>query len=466
MNKAAPVPSFARPAFVDAARAEFEALAAAHPDAECVDALLVDIGSTIRGKRLPIADAGRLFEYGMQLPRSVYLMDVKGEMVNPFGRGFGDGDPDGTGWPIPGTLSPVWGEGPKRLQMLTTMRDEDGTPTPGEPRAALERTLERFGDLGLTPVAALELEFYLVDPVRDANGSPQPPLDPRSGVREKDNAVYAIDDLDRYAAFHEALNAAARLQNVPLGASSSEYAPGQFEVNLQHQTNALRAADHAVLLKQIVKATARATGFEATFMAKPYPDRIGSGLHVHVSMLDAAGHNVFDDGTSHGSERLRHAIGGLQALMPESMALFAPCLNSYRRFEPDMFAPVNRRWGYNNRSAGLRIPVSPGAGRRIEHRVAGADASPYFTLAGVLAGLHHGLVNRLDPGAPATGNVSREPDLALPFTLADALGRFADSTVLPGYLGADTAALYGETKRLEAARFARIISAAEYDWYL
>ena len=194
--------------------------------------------------------------------------------------------------------------------------------------------------------------------------------------------------------------------------------------------------------------------------------RSGSGLHIHASVLDADGRNIFDDGTAEGSDSLRHAIGGLQALMPESMALFAPSLNSYRRFEPDMFAPVNRRWGVNNRSAGLRVPVGPGSGRRVEHRAGGADANPYFAAAAVLAGLHYGLERKLDPGPPAGGNVSREPDLALPFTLDAALTRLKDGITISGYLGEETTALYGETKRLEAERFRRIVSAAEYDWYL
>ena len=151
------------------------------------------------------------------------------------------------------------------------------------------------------------------------------------------------------------------------------------------------------------------------------------------SIIDEAGNNVFDDGSVEGSDRLRHAIGGLQALMPESMAIFAPSLNSYRRFQPDMFAPVNRRWGVNNRSTGLRIPVSPGEARRVEHRVSGADANPYFALAAMLAGLHHGLVNKLDPGPAAAGNVSREPDSALPFTIDDALARLRQRAC-PGIL--------------------------------
>jgi glutamine synthetase len=341
------------------------------------------------------------------------------------------------------------------------MRTEDGTPTAGEPRAALEHALDRFADLRLTPVVALELEFYLIDPARDDNGAPQPPLDPRTGARERDNAVYSIDDLDRYREFLTALNEAAFVQNVPISAASSEYAPGQFEINLHHQADARTAADHAIFLKQIVRETARATGFEATFMAKPYPGRIGSGLHIHASIVDEASRNIFDDGSVEGSERLRHAIGGLQALMPDSMALFAPSLNSYRRFQPDMFAPA---LGVNNRSAGLRIPVGPGEAARVDPS---AVLTPtLFALAAVLAGLHHGLANKLDPGPGATGNVSREPDLALPFTIDDALARLAKAPVLDSYLGAETVALYRETKRLEVQRFRKIISPAEYDWYL
>ena len=141
-------------------------------------------------------------------------------------------------------------------------------------------------------------------------------------------------------------------------------------------------------------------------------------------------------------------------------------MNSYRRFQPDMFAPVNRRWGVNNRSAGLRVPAGPGEARRVEHRVAGADANPYLALAAVLAGVHHGLVQKLDVSAPALGNVSREPDAALPFTVDDALAKLENASVLASYLGEETLSLYRETKRIEAQRLRRAISAAEYEWYL
>ncbi|HVV65045.1 MAG TPA: glutamine synthetase family protein [Rhizomicrobium sp.] len=466
MDTRTPKADFFRPDFVDAARARFAALLKENPKVEFVDAMLADICGVLRGKRIPVRGADHLFETGMQIPQSIYLMDASGEMLNPFGRGYGDGDPDGTAWPIPETISLAWSEGTPRAQMLMTLRDEKGAAHPAEPRAALERALERFKELKLTPVVALELEFYLIDRERGEGGAPLPPRDPRSGQRERYNSVYALDDLDRYADFLSRLSEAARAQNVPLSAASSEYAPGQFETNLKHQPDALLAADHCLFLKQIVKAAAKSADFDATFMAKPYPERAGTGLHAHVSLLGEAGRNVFDDGSEQGSETLRHAIGGLQALMPASMALFAPSINSYRRFQPDMFAPVNRRWGVNNRSAGLRIPVSPGEARRIEHRVAGADANPYLMLAAILSGLHHGIVNRIDPGPPAIGNVSREPDPALPFSLDAALELIGKDRVLPGYLGTDTVALYAETKRLEARRFAKIVSPAEYEWYL
>jgi len=466
MDKPTPKTSFFRPDFVDAAQARFDALLKKHPDIQSVDAVLADICGVLRGKRLPVGGTGHLFETGMQIPQSIYLMDASGEMVNPFGHGIGDGDPDGSAWPIPETISPVWGDGQKRAQILMTLRDEKGAAHPAEPRAALERVLARFAELKLTPVCALELEFYLIDRERGEGGQPLPPIDPRSGKRERYNSVYGVDDLERYRDFLTALSDAARVQGLPMSATSSEYAPGQFEANLKHQPNGLLAADHCVFLKQIIKAAARATGFDATFMAKPYPDRAGTGLHVHVSVLGEAGRNIFDDGTAAGSDKLRHAIGGMQALMPESMAVFAPSLNSYRRFQPDMFAPVNRRWGVNNRSAGLRIPMSPGEARRIEHRAAGADANPYLMLAAILAGVHHGLTDKIDPGPAAVGNVSREPDMALPFSLDSALEKLASGTVLGSYLGTETVALYGETKRLEAKRFAKIISPAEYEWYL
>jgi glutamine synthetase len=451
---------------VATAQAELAALLRRNPEISFIDAVMADLCGVLRGKRFPVGEAAKLFEVGMQIPLSIYLMDAKGEMANPFGRGIDDGDPDGTSWPVPGTATRVWGSDPPRAQIFMSLRDEKGEPCAGEPRATLARVASRFDALELTPVSALELEFYLIDQHRDAAGRPQPPLCPRTGARESAVSVYSVDDLDRYQGFVKALNEAAVFQGVPISATSSEYAPGQFEANLKHQKNALLAADHAVLLRQIVHAAAVSQRCHATFMAKPYHDRAGSGLHVHLSLLDPSGRNVFDDGTPAGSELLRFAAGGCTALMAESMAIFAPGVNSYRRFAPDMFAPVNRRWGLNNRSAGVRVPVGSGDARRIEHRVAGADANPYLVLAAVLAGVYHGIVGKIDPGPPAAGNVSKEPDPALPFTLDDALAGLAAGRVLQEYFGKETLDLYRETKRIEQQRMHKTISDVEYDWYL
>jgi glutamine synthetase len=450
----------------DAARAELDALLSAHPEIEFVDAAIADIAGNLRGKRITAADALKLFDSGMQIPASLHLMDVRGEMMNPRGRGYTDGDPDGTAWPIPGTVVQVWRANPPRAQVLMDFRDAKGAPLPHDPRAILERVVKRFDELDLTPVAAHELEFYLIDEKRDEHGRPWPPLNPRSGVRENAPSVYGLDDLDRYQGFLTGLYEAAAMQRVPVSAASKEYAPGQFEANLRHQTGGVAASDHAVFLRQIVKAAALKQHCQATFMAKPYQDRSGSGQHVHVSLVDKAGRNVFDNGTEEGSQFLAFAAGGLAALMAESMAFFAPNLNDYRRFAPDMFAPVNRRWGYNNRSAGLRVPTGAANARRIEHRCAGADANPYLVMAAVLAGVHHGIVKEIDPGPPAIGNVSREPDPGLPFSLEDALERLKTARIIPEYFGAEGAGLYRETKAAELARFKKVISAEEYEWYL
>lgn len=448
------------------AKAELEAVLLANPAIQFVDAAIADISGTLRGKRITAADAPKLFEHGMQIPLSLHLMDVRGEMMNPGGRGYSDGDPDGTAWPVAGTVMEVWGADPPRAQMLMSLCDTAGAPLFFDPRSILERVLRRFSELDLTPVAAHELEFYLLDSERDKNGRPQPPRSPADGVREHTHSVYGLQELDRHQGFLTALSEAASLQRVPISATSKEYAPGQFEANLRHQTNALTASDHAVFLRQIVRAAAARENAGATFMSKPYPDRSGSGQHVHVSLIDSQGRNIFDNGTQEGSEPLHFALGGLAALMPESMAFFAPNLNAYRRFQPDMFAPVNRSWGINNRSAGLRIPVGPSDARRIEHRCAGADANPYLVMAAILAGIHYGLVNCIDPGPAARGNVSRERDPALPFSLEDALHLLENARLLPDYFGQDAVTLYRQTKAEELARFRRIITAEEYDWYL
>ncbi len=445
----------------DAAR-----LLAAHPDTKWIDVIYADLSGVVRGKRYPIAQLGKLLTGTMGIPGSVFLLDTAGASHDPCGYGFSDGDPDSPVRVDPATLKPVpWAEVPT-AQALLRFYEKDGSPFRFEPRTVAARILARFAELKLRPVVAFELEFYLVDRERAAGGAPQPPVSSVTGRRDRETQVYAMNDVDAYAALLQEVAEACAAQDIPCGAISSEYAPGQFEINLQHLDDPLMAADHAVMFKRAVKGVARRHGLQATFMAKPYPDQAGSGLHLHLSLVDRAGRNVFDGGRKPASPRLLHAIGGVLDLMPESMALLCPNVNSYRRFKPNVFTPLRRCWGYENRSVALRVPLGDGAARRIEHRIAGADANPYLVLATLLAGVHHGLTKKIDPGPPFDGNAGYAYDPDVPFRPRRALERLQAGGALAGYLGEDYAQAYAACKLGELDSFESEISDREYAWYL
>ncbi len=439
---------------------------AANPEVRALDAFFVDLSGVVRGKRYPIDQLGKLMTDGIAMPGSVFLLDTVGAGHDPCGYGFSDGDPDSLVRIVPGTLRRMpWAETPS-AQALLRFYEKDGTPYRFEPRSVAAGALERVHALGLTPVVAFELEFYLVDRERAPGGAPQPPISPLTGVRDAATQVYGMNEMDAYAPFLREVCEACAVQGVPSGAMSSEYAPGQFEINLQHLDDPLLAADHCVLFKRIVKGVARRHGLQASFMAKPYPDQAGSGLHLHVSLLDAAGGNVFDGGAEPASPTLRHAVGGILELLPESMGLLAPNVNSYRRFKPNTYVPIRRSWGFENRSVALRIPRGPGAARRIEHRVAGADANPYLVLASLLAGLHHGIVKEIDPGPPFEGNAGDHYDPDMPFRPRRAFERLLEPNGLTATLGATYLEAYAACKLAELDSFEARISPAEYAWYL
>ncbi len=444
---------------------EFARFRADHPGIGYVDAVLADLSGVIRGKRLPVEEADKLFVDGIQMPYTLYCLDVTGDCSDPCGRGFSDGDPDGTHRPLAGTLVPVpWAEAPT-AQVLTTMFDADGPPSRIDPRNVLADMCERFAETRLTPVCAVELEFYLFDRERLANGAPQPPLMPGTRLRDRSRQAYSMEGLDAYGGFIGDVREACRVQGVPASAAITEFAPAQFEVNLHHVDDPRLAADHAVLLRRVVRNVARRHGLDASFMAKPYAGEPGSGMHIHLSLLDEDGRNVFDDGSVAGGERLRHVVGGLLAIQGEAMAIMAPSINAFRRFAPSLFTPVNRSWTVNNRSTAVRVPAGAASARRVEHRIAGADANPYLVLAAVLAGALHGLERRLDPGAPWSGNASAELDPSLPFSVPEALDALAAGAILPDLIGRDYVELYVATKRGEYARFMSQVSPLEYEWY-
>jgi glutamine synthetase len=277
--------------------------------------------------------------------------------------------------------------------------------------------------------------------------------------------VLSLDELEGLEPVFAGIEAAARAQGIPTDTLITEHGPGQFEINLWHQADALRAADQAVLFKRAVKGCARAHGLVASFMAKPFGHAAGSGMHVHLSLLDRAGRNVFDDGAE-GSDVLRHAVAGLCATMADFTAIFAPNPNSFRRLRPGAFAPTAPTWGHENRTVAVRIPHAGGPARRLEHRVAGADVNPHLALAAILAGALHGIEQRLEPPAPVVGCAYGGGRERLPESQAAALRAFEASAVAMEHLGPDMVRIFASAKWQEHERLAGIVPAAEHAAYL
>ena len=439
----------------------------AYPDTRLVDAVTFDLIGNPVGKRYPARELAKVMDSGLYFCSAATLVDARGVTRDVAGLGFSDGDPDCPALAIPGTLVPVpWASVPS-AQFLFSLRDPDG---PGgwwsDPRTVLTRVADVLAELGLKPRVACELEFYLVGARRDAAGEVSVAEAPRSGRVSDAPRVSSFAKLDEFGDFLAEVDAACTAQGIPAGAASAEYGAGQYEINLHHVDDPVLACDHASLLRRAIKGVARARGLDATFMSKPFEDQAGSGFHVHVSLLDPDGNNVLDERRDGGEARLRHVIGGMRATAYEAMGIFAPNVNAYRRFSPDSFVPANLSWGANNRSVAFRVPSSEPSARRVEHRLAGAEANPYLLTAALLAGAHHGLTERLDPDPPALGNASAEADPDMPSTLWAALARMREATVLPRYFGERYWDAYTEVKSIEFDSFMRRVFAREYDWYL
>lgn len=446
-------------------QSEAAAFLAAHPEISHLDVVLIDLCGNPYGKRLPRAHVEKLYQSGTPVCAAMSLVDVQGNTADPMGHGFSDGDPDAIVRPVPGRLVPA----PWAIGLAQVLCEPEHAATAEalwyDPRNVLTGVVERFRQLNLTPVTAVELEFYFISRERGGNGEPVPAISPRNGRPEAAGKVLSLDKLDEFSSVISAIEDACRVQNLPTSTMISEYGPGQFEINLEHCDDPVKACDDAVLLRRCITSVARAHGLDATFMSVPFPGRSGSGLHIHASLADGEG-NVFDPAREAADEKLSAAIAGLQAVQGEAMAIFAPNLNVYRRFVADNFTPVTTDWGDNNRSVAFRIPSGPASARRIEHRAAGAEANPYLVMAAVLAGMHHGLVNKLDAGERATGNAGSEVDENLPLTLWRALDAIRRAKILPGYLGQDYCSIYADVKQAEFDAFMQAVSRQEYDWYL
>jgi glutamine synthetase len=447
-----------------AARPELAAFVAAHPDVQAVQIMITDSSGVLRGKSVRTSELGRLFDTGRQVAGSILGLDITGEDVDDTGLVWDTGDADMTARPVAGTLVRApWISAPTG-QLMLTMFDAHGRPAAADPRHALVRVIELIAQQGLTPVVACELEFYLLR--EEADGTLAPAGGGRASERRKIDA-YSLTRLDDLAPLFDDVYAATAAQGLPAETLMSEYSPGQFEITLQHRADALRAVDDAVMFKRILRGVARKHGLIACFMAKPFTGRAGSGLHVHVSMNDAAGNNVFASDDPAGTPALRHVIGGMKAVMAESMAIFAPNANSYRRFVSESYAPIAPIWGINNRSVSLRVPAGPPVSRHVEHRIAGADANLYLAVASVLGAAARGLRERADPGAPVQGNgYEQSAARVLPSTWREALDAAAASAFLRETLGEEFLKIFLAIKNQECARFSAEVSELDYAWYL
>ncbi|MEQ8366828.1 MAG: glutamine synthetase family protein [Roseicyclus sp.] len=434
-----------------------------HPDIKAITTIAADLNGQARGKRIARRFAGKTLAEGTRFPFSVLNLDIWGEDIENSPLVFEAGDPDGILRPTErGFLTVPWLDTPTALLPIW-MFHEDGRPYEGDPRQALARVIERYSALGLTPVVATELEFYIID---DRGKELRVPPSPRSGKRRQQAEILALRQLDAFDDFLTSLHDACEAMDIPADTTISEAGPGQFEINLMHSPDALKAADDAWLFKLLTRGLARKHGFAASFMAKPYPDYAGNGLHTHFSVLDADGHNIFDDGSAAGSDRLRHAIAGCLKAMPGSMLVFAPHASSYDRLVPGAHAPTGIAWAYENRTSALRVPSGPPVARRIEHRVAGGDINPYLFLAAILGAALNGIEDGQDAPPPIQGNAYDQDLEHLPRSWDAAIAAFDQSAEIKRIFDPDLIANFLATKRQELHYMAELSPEEQQELYL
>jgi glutamine synthetase len=439
-------------------RTEFEEYCATHGTPDRLELMLCDLNAILRGKWLP-ADSIDKFETGaVRLPMSTYAPNILGYEVEATGLGISVGDPDGRLVPVPGTLKPVpWAEN-NAAQVLVEMTDHEGIISPISPRQVLKNVLKEFTAQGLRPVVSTELEFYLLEPREEPDAAPTPPW----GSPDAQN--YDLEVLARQEGVLNEILAAAEAQGMPTDTLIAEYGAGQFEVNFHHTDDVLAAAETGILFRRLVRGVAAKHDLEATFMAKPYADMPGNGLHVHASVLDAQGNNIFpaEEGVS---ETLGNAVAGVLSTMRDLQAIFAPHMNSYRRFQPGSFAPSAPDWGLDNRAAAIRLPETSGPGARLEHRISGADANPYLVLAAVLGGMMHGLETKPPLPLPVD-DPGCTPAVPLSADWTTAVERFAASDIAARIFGEEFRDVYAAVRRDEIAQLTTVISPVEYRYYL
>ncbi len=428
-----------------------------------VECIIPDLTGIARGKIMP-ADKFLLNE-GLRMPEAVFLQTVTGEWL-PYEELYGV-DPaeiDMQLKPDPSTTSMVpWVDEPT-AQVIHDCIHHDGTPVELSPRNVLKKVLERYRQQELQPAIAPELEFYLTKINKDPDYPLTPPVG-RSGREEVTGQFYGIDALNEFDPLFEEMYDFCEAQELEIDALTHESGSAQMEINFNHG-DPLLLADHVYLYKRTMRETAMRHKVYATFMAKPMEDQPGSSLHIHQSILDRnTGRNIFEDDKGGDSEKLRHFIGGLQKYLPLAMPLLGPNVNSYRRITPNNSAPINVHWGHDNRTTGFRVPISNGTNRRVENRIAGADANPYLAFATSLGCGLMGMNEELEPTPPVQTS-AYDHDYSLPRNLEEALRQMEECPLFKELFSEKFVRVYCTLKRAEFEAFFSVISTWEREYLL
>ena len=411
--------------------------------AQNLELLVADLNGAPRGKTIagPSFDPDNL----PHLPAAVFLQCIHGKYADAM-EAYNPRDEDLLLRPDWSTYRATPWKGEDCGQVICETLDKAGEAIAFDPRNLLQRLLGLYLDKGLRPLLAPEVEFYLFKPPKRGDRA----LRPAPGVDDQDEfggEAFSSDALDKYAPFIADVRAMCQEVDIPLQALVHEMGPAQLELNISHG-DALARADELFLLKRLVKGCAARRGCLASFMAKPSTDLPGSGLHLHLSLVDDQSANVFALRNSKAPKPLRHFIGGLQTHLPAAFALIAPNVNSFKRFTPDASAPINLHWGYDNRTAGFRVPFSSAANGRVENRVAGADVNPYLAAIAMLACGLLGLEESIEPSRPVKGDAYDLP-ADLPEDLGEALRRLSAHDKLKKILSKPFVDAFVSVKRRE-----------------
>lgn len=428
-----------------------------------IECLVPDLTGVARGKILPRQKFTE--DRGMRLPEAVVAMGVTGEFPEegPYYDVINPTDRDMHLRPDPRTVRIVpWATDPT-AQVIHDCYDKDGKMVPFAPRSVLRRVCDLFDAEGWNPVVAPELEFYLVARNTDPDMPLKPPIG-RSGRAETSRQAYSIDAVNEFDPLFEDVYSYCEQMELNVDTLIHEIGAGQMEINFFHD-HPLQLADEVFFFKRTLREAAMRHNMFATFMAKPIAGEPGSAMHIHQSLVNKAGQNIFSNPDGTASKEFYWYIGGLQKYIPSAMALFAPYVNSYRRLSRFTAAPINIQWGTDNRTVGIRSPVASPAARRIENRVIGADANPYVALAATLACGYLGIKNRIEPTPECKGDAYLG-DYQLPRSLGEALEKLRNEKALAEVLGESFITVYTEIKEIEYAEFMKVISPWEREHLL